>query len=80
MHRKHALFRHQIVHDGEDALLHLARVLGAEYDELFALQREIDTGGRRHLLSVSVCGELPGVIDHVVGVSERCQFPVWLGE
>jgi hypothetical protein len=36
--------RHQVVHDREHALLHLAGVLGAEDDELAALERQGDAG------------------------------------
>ncbi len=38
VHRQHALLRHQVVHDREHALLHLAGVLRAEDDELAALR------------------------------------------
>ena len=41
VHGEHALLGHQVVHQREDALLHLAGILGAQDDELAAL--EIDS-------------------------------------
>lgn len=46
--RKHALLRHEVVHEGEDALLHLAGVLRAENHHLAPSKAEAHAGGRGH--------------------------------
>ena len=74
VHRQHALLRHQVVHDREHALLHLAGVLGAEDHELAARERQIDRGGRGHARGVAVRREPAAVVDHVVGLAEALQL------
>ena len=74
VHREHAAFGHQVVHDGEDALLHLAGVLAAEDDELAGAEVEHDAGGVVHALDGGVGGAEAGVVDGVVGVPVGGQF------
>lgn len=57
-----------VEHDGEDTLLHLARVLGTEDDHLLLGKVDGDRGARGHTLSVAVGGEGTGIVDGVVGV------------
>lgn len=59
---------HLVEEDGEDALLHLAGVLGAQDDHLLGGEVDGDRGGRGHALGVAVGGELAGIVDGVVGV------------
>ena len=60
----------EVVHHAEDALLHLAGVLGAEDDHLHALEVDLDRGGGRHAGREAVRGELAGVVDDEVGFAE----------
>ena len=57
-------------HDGEDALLHLARVLGAKNDHLHAIEVDLDGGGRGHALREAVRRELARVVNDEVGLAE----------
>ena len=57
-------------HNGEDALLHLAGVLGAQDDHLHALEVDLDGGRRAHSLGEAVGGELSSVVDDEVGLAE----------
>ena len=66
VHGKEALLRHEIIHDREDALLHFARILGAEDDEFAALKVEVDGSRRSEGFSCRVGNKLPGVEDDVV--------------
>lgn len=59
---------HLIKEDGEDALLHLACVLGAKDDHLALKEIDGDRSARSHALGVSVGWEGTGVVDSVVGV------------
>ena len=61
-------------HNGEDALLHLAGVLGAQDDHLHALEVDLDGGRRAHALGEAVGGELTGVVDDEVGLAEVCEL------
>ena len=70
VHREHAVLGHQVVHDREDALLHLAGVLGAEDDELAVLEAEVDAGRRGHAGGAAVGGKRAGVVDREVGLAE----------
>ena len=65
------LNRHEIKHDGENALLHLAGILGPENDHL--VRRKVDghTRTRGHAEGVSVGGEGTGVVDGKVGGAVR---------
>lgn len=74
--REHALLGHDVVHEGEDALLHLAGVLGAKDDHLAPSQAQAHAGGRCHSLCVSVGRELAGVVDDEVGLAEVEQLLV----
>ena len=70
VHREHAALRHQVVHDREDGLLHLAGVLGAEDDDLAVLDAEIDARLGGHARGEPVGGEPAGVVDDVIGRPE----------
>lgn len=59
---------HLVEEDGEDALFHLAGVLGAENDHFLLGEVDGDRRGRRHALGVAVGGEGAGIVDGVVGV------------
>ena len=74
VHREDAAARHDVVHQGEDALFHFAGVFGAEDDHLAALEADIDAGARGHLVRVGIGGELAGVVDDVVGLAEIGQL------
>mmetsp|Transcript_41482 Transcript_41482/g.115795 ORF Transcript_41482/g.115795 Transcript_41482/m.115795 type:complete len:303 (-) Transcript_41482:473-1381(-) len=58
------LQRHQVVHDREDALLHLPRVLGPQDHHFLALERDGDGGGGSHTLRAAVRGEDARIVDH----------------
>ena len=62
------LDRHLVEEHGEDALLHLAGVLGAEDDHLLFSEVDGHGGARRHARRVAVGGELAGIVDDVVGL------------
>lgn len=59
---------HQVVHDGEDALLHFAGVLGTEDNHLAAAEVEGDRCLALHSRDELVGSELSGVVDDVVDV------------
>ena len=61
VHREHAALRAEVVHDREDALLHLAGVFGAEDDQLAVLEAEVDARLRAHAGREAVGGERAGV-------------------
>lgn len=68
------LHRLQVMHDREDALLHLAGVLRAEDDHLHALEVDLDAGGGCHAGRETIGGELAGVVDYEVWVAEVRQL------
>ena len=70
VHRKDAVFRHQVVHDRENAFFHFAGVLGAENDKLAPFETERDARGRGDKLDRGVGGKLAGVENDVVRFSE----------
>ena len=74
VHRQHAPLRHQVVHDREDALLHLAGVLGPQDHDLAVLDAQVDARLGGHAGRQAVGGELAGVVDHVVGLAEARQL------
>ena len=53
----------EVVHDGEDALLHLSRVLGTEDNHFHTLEVNLDRGSRTHALGKTVGRKLPGIVD-----------------
>ena len=67
-------FGREVVRDREDALLHLAGVLGAEDDELAVLEAEVDARRRAHAGGEAVGGKRAGVVDHEVGLAEARQL------
>ena len=69
--REHAPLWHQVVHDAEDALLHLAGVLRAQDDHLARLQVDVDRRRARHEARVSVHRKRASVEDRKVRGSER---------
>lgn len=62
------LHGHLVEEDGEDALLHLASILGAEDDHLPLGKVDGDRGRRGHALGVPVGGESTGIVDDIVGM------------
>ncbi len=73
MHGQDALLRHQVVHDREDALLHLPGVLGAENHDFPVLEAQVD-GGRRESGGLVGSWKLAGVVDDVVRIPEALQL------
>jgi len=59
---------HLVEQDGEDTLLHLTGVLGAEDDHLLLGEVDGHRGGRGHALGEAVGRERAGVVDDIVGV------------
>ena len=76
VHGKLALFRHEVVHDGEHAFFHLACVFGAEDDHVFIFKGERDGGGAGNAFDSTVGGAVAGVIDDVIRLAEIRQFGV----
>ena len=74
VHGKMPAFRHDVVHHGEDALLHFAGVFGAEDDQLFVLERQVDGGRRGHPFGEAIGGKLAGVVDDEIGLAEVGEF------
>lgn len=74
VHGQDIQLEHQVHHDGQDALLHLAGVLGAQDDHLAAPKVQGDAGGRGHALGVAVGREAAGIVDDVV-----CEERGWVG-
>jgi hypothetical protein len=68
------LYRLEVVHDGEDALLHLSGVFGTEDDHLHALEVDLDRGRRGHTGRESVGRELTGVVDDEIWLAKVFQF------
>ena len=75
VHREHAALRREVVHHGEDALLHLAGVFGAEDDEFLVLEAEIDAGRRAHAGREAVGGKCAGVVDDEVRCRRSWRVP-----
>lgn len=59
---------HLVEQDGEDALLHLARVLGAQDDHLLVGKVNGDRGARGHAFGEAVGRERARIVDRIVGV------------
>ena len=74
VHRQQAALRREVVRDREDALLHLAGVLGAEDDQLAVLEAQVDARLGVHAGGEAVGGERAGVVDDEVGLAERRQL------
>lgn len=72
-----ALLGHEVVHNGEDSLLHLAGVLGAEDDHLALLEVQRHCGVINNIGDVLVGSEFTSVEDVVVG--SVLEIPVELG-
>lgn len=65
---------HEVVHDAEEALLHLPGVLRAEDDHLPPSQVDVHARRRRHVVRVPVAGELTRVVDREVRRAELLQL------
>lgn len=65
---------HQVEHHGENALLHLARVLGAQDHHLHLLEVDLDRGLGGHALRVGVGRELAGVPDGELGLAKVAEL------
>jgi hypothetical protein len=74
--REDAALGHEVVHDAEEPLLHLAGVLRAHDDHLPPGEVEVYARGRRHVVGVAVAGELPCVVDGEVRRAEVLQLLV----
>lgn len=76
MEREDAALGHEVVHDAEEALLHLAGVLRAQDHHLPPSEVDVYARRRRHVVRVTVAGELPGVVDGEVRRAEALQLLV----
>ena len=76
VHGKLALFRHEVVHDGEHAFFHFARVFGAEDDHIAVFKGEGDGGGAGHTDNGAVSRFMSGVEDDVIRFAESGQFGI----
>ena len=65
---------HEVVHNGEDTLLHLSSVLGTEDHHLHALEVDFDRCGRSHTGSETVRGELAGVVNNKIRLSKHLEL------
>jgi hypothetical protein len=74
--REDAALGHEVVHDAEQPLLHLAGVLRAQDHHLPPGEVDVYAGGRRHVVRVAVTGELAGVVDGEVRRAEALQLLV----
>ena len=74
VHRQEAFFRHQVVHDRENTLLHFTGVFGAENDEFTTFKREIDARARGKRRRGRVGLELTGVEDDEIRFAEVGKF------
>ena len=72
-----AFLGHEVVHNGEDSLLHLTGVLGAEDDHLAQLEVQRHCGVIDHIGDVLVGSEFTSVEDIVVSTAR--EIPVELG-
>lgn len=60
----------EVVHDGEDSLLHLSGVFGTENDHLHSLEVDLDRSSGGHTGSESIGGELTSVVNDEVGFTK----------
>ena len=74
MHTHDSLFRHEVVHNREDAFFHLSGVLGTEDDDLLTSQVENHAGVGGHPFGVSVGREGARVEDHIIGLPKTLQL------
>ena len=68
------LDRLQVVHNGEDTLLHLASVFRTEDDHLHALEVDLHGRCRRHALREAVGRELASIVDDKVRLAKVSQL------
>lgn len=74
VHGQEAFFRHQVVHDRENALLHFAGVFSAENDEFLTFEREVDARARGEGRRRRIGFELTGVENDEVRFAEFSEF------
>jgi len=74
MHRQDAPLGHNVVHDREHALLHLAGVLGPQNHQLTVLEADVDAGLGGHAGCQPIGGKFAGVVDHVVRLAKIGQL------
>ena len=74
MHREHAALRREVVRHREDALLHLARVFGAEDDEFLVLEAEVDARRRSHAGRQPIGREGSRIVDDEIRRAEAREF------
>ena len=65
---------HEVVHNGEDTLLHLSSVLGTEDNHLHPLEVDLDGGIRSHTGGETVCGELASVVNNKIGLAKLLEL------
>ncbi|KAG6548769.1 hypothetical protein Mapa_009530 [Marchantia paleacea] len=68
--RENAPLGHEVVHQTEEPLLHLSRVLRSQDHHLPALQVHVHAGGRAHVVRSPVAWKLAGVVDGEVRGAE----------
>jgi hypothetical protein len=64
----------EVVHNGENTLLHLTSILSSEDDHLHTLEVNLDGGCRAHAFRKSVGRELAGVVNDEVRFPEVSEF------
>lgn len=64
----------EVVHDGEDTLLHLTGILGTEDNHLHSLEVDPNGGGGSHAGGESVGRELTSVVYDEIGLAEIFEF------
>mmetsp|Transcript_36643 Transcript_36643/g.66230 ORF Transcript_36643/g.66230 Transcript_36643/m.66230 type:complete len:201 (+) Transcript_36643:978-1580(+) len=74
VHGEKSHLRQEIVHDGEDALLHLTCVFRAEDDDLLGLEVDRDGSRRGHAFGSSIGWEGARVVDGVVWLAKVLQL------
>ena len=67
---QHSLRGHEVVHEGEETLLHFAGILSAEDNHLIAVQIHINGCERGHVFAETVHGEVAGVVDGEARLAE----------
>lgn len=74
VHGQETFFRHQVVHDREDTLLHFTGIFSTENDEFATFERKVDAraGGKRRGRRIGF--ELTSVEDDEVGGAEIGEF------
>ena len=74
MHRQDAPFGHQVIHNGEDPLLHFTGILGAENNDFTIFKADINTGRGCHPRRISISRESTRVINDEVRLTKGFQL------